>query len=272
MKGKVAPGIGSRFDWYEGTFYAWDDWPSHLAVILGATASAQPGRNGYAACLALSRGPDELCRVYGRSARIGEQHIVITGSSCDEVVPIFRSLVPEHRVSRVDTAIDLLADFNRMDKRAVQFAESRRLKHRLMTDSDGGATRYLGAPTSEVRVRIYKKSEQLRQAYPERASEVPDGVVRVEEQVRPGKAATKAATALLTPDGLWGLSDWGSRFAADMLGVDSERLPTHFRKPSSWVRSSHYLALQYGPLVRGRLDEVGQEQATKEVLELLGLA
>lgn len=272
MKGKTALGLGSRFDWYEGTFYSWDDWARHMAVVLGGSVSTHPGRNGYGECQAITRGDDEVCRVYGRSARIGEQHIVITGASCDEVVPVFRSLVPEHRVSRVDSAIDLLADFNRMDKRAVQFAESRRLKHRLMTDSDGGATRYLGAPTSEVRVRIYKKSEQLRQMYPERAAEVTDGVVRVEMQARPGKAATKAATALLEPDGLWGLSEWGTLFAEDMLGVQAERLPTHFRRPSSWVRSSHYLAIQYGPLIAAHIDEVGQEQAVKDVLELLGLS
>jgi hypothetical protein len=263
--------LRSRFDWYEATLEGFDDIATHLAVVLGGQLRRERGRNGYAVCTAITRGDDELVRVYEGSARLGEMHVVITGESCDELVPLFRRLWPEHRVSRADSSVDLLAEFELMDAQAVAFAEARNLSFRLVTDSNGGATRYLGAPSSEVRVRVYKKSEQLRALHPDRASEVPDGVVRVELQARPGKRDVKAAVSQMGPDQLWGLSQWGQAFALDQLGVDAERTSTHFRRPSSWSRSVFYLAQQYGPLVRERAATVGRDEALAELVEVFGL-
>jgi len=263
--------LRSRFDWYEATFEGFDDVAVSLAVVLGCRTCRERGRNGYAECHSVVRGDDELARVYSRSARIGELHVVITGESCDEVVPVFRRLWPEHRVSRADSSVDLLADFEEMDERAVSFARRRGLTFRLVTDSDGGATRYLGASTSEVRVRVYKKTEQLRAMHPERASEVPEGVVRVELQGRPGKSAAKAAVAGMEADGLWGLSEWARVFAADVMAVEADRVSTHFRRPSSWTRALHYLGVQYGPLMREHAGEVGAEAVLAELVEALGL-
>ena len=263
--------LGSRFDWYEATWDGWDDAAGTLALVLGGQLRNERGRNGYAECKSVVRGEDELLRVYGRSARIGELHIVVTGESCDEVVPVYRRLWPEHRVSRADSAVDLLADFTAVDDQAVEFARQRGLTYRLITDSDGGATRYLGAPSSEVRVRVYKKTEQLRALHPERASEVPDGVVRVELQARPGKRDVKAATALLEADGLWGLSRWGQVLALELLDVNAERVYTHFRRPSSWSRALHFLGIQYGPMVRDRVAELGSWDAVlAELVEVFG--
>ena len=263
--------LRSRFDWYEATLETFADAASILATGLGAQLARERGRNGYAECLSVVRGRDELARVYGRSARIGELHVVITGESCDEVVPAFRRLFPEHRVSRADSSVDLVADFEAMDAAAVSFARRRGLTFRLITDSEGGATRYLGASTSEVRVRVYKKTEQLRAIHPERASEVPEGVVRVELQGRPGLSAAKAAVAGLDADGLWGLSGWARVFAAEMLEVDADRVSTHFRRPSDWSRILYYLGVQYGPRMRDRAGEIGTEAVLAALVGALGL-
>lgn len=263
--------LHSRFDWYEATWEGFDDIATSLAVVLGGSLRKERGRNGYAVCTSLVRGDDELVRVYEGSARLGEVHVVITGESCDELVPLFRRLWPAHRVSRADSSVDLLADFSAMDASAVAFAEGRSLSFRLVTDSNGGATRYLGAPSSEVRVRVYKKSEQLRSLHPERAAQIPDGVVRVELQVRPGKRDVKAAVSSMGPDQLWGLSKWGQDFAQEMLGVEAERTSTHFRRPSSWSRALFFLGQQYGPLVRDRVATVGHDQALAELVEVFGL-
>lgn len=263
--------LASRFDWYELTFEGFDDAARSLGVVLGGELRSERGRNGYAECWSVTRGEDELVRVYSRSARIGEVHIVTTGESCDEVVPILRRLWPEHRVSRADSSVDLSADFTVLDRRAVQFAEDRRLSYRLVTDSQGGATRYLGAPSSEVRVRVYKKTEQLRSLHPDRAETIPDGVVRIELQARPGKRAVKERVATLDADGLWGLSEWGRSLALEVLAIDAERVSTHFRRPSSWSRALHYLGVQYGPLIRERAAAVGREAALEELLAELQL-
>lgn len=266
--------LGCRFDWYESTHDAMDDGraPRHLALALGGRVERGKGRNGYATCEMVLRGDDELARVYGHSSREGEIHIVTTSESCDEVVPIIREMWPEHRVSRADAAVDFSADFAELDERAVNFAKEHGISYRLVTDSAGGATRYLGAPTSEVRARVYKKSEQLRALHPERAAEIPDGVVRVEGQMRPGKRETKEQAARMTADELWGLGQWSQRFAADLLGIDAPRVATHHRRPSEWARMLHFLERQYRPGIERRAEAVGLEATRTEILNALGLS
>ena len=266
-------GLGARFDWYEMTVDAHDDGREslRLALRLGASTSVGRGRNGSASCVNLERGGDTLAKVYGRSARAGEGHIVTTADSCDEVVPLLREFWPEHRVSRADSAVDFAADFDQLDRAAVAFAESRGISYRLITNSEGGATRYLGSMASEVAVRVYKKSEQLRALHPERADEVPDGVVRFELVARPGKREAKTAAASATPDELWGFSQWSQLFALDFLAIDAPRVSTHFRRPSDWARAIHYLGQQYGPMVARRVESVGVDETRRQVLEALGL-
>lgn len=267
-------GLGARFDWYEMTFDGHDDGREslRLAVRLGASVTPGKGRNGYASCVNLERGDDTLARVYGRSARHGEVHIVTTSEACDEVVPLLREFWPEHRVSRADSAVDFVADFDTLDASALEFARARGISHRLITNSEGGATRYLGAMSSEVAVRVYKKSEQLRAMHPERAADVPDGVVRFELVARPGKREAKIAAASSTADDLWGFSQWSQLFAVQFLGIDAPRVSTHFRRPSDWSRALHFLGQQYGPMIARRVESVGVDEARRQVLEALGLS
>jgi len=266
--------LGCRFDWYESTHDGLDEGlvASQLAAATGGRIVEGKGRNGYAVSFAIVRGDDELVRVYGRSARWGEVHLVTTSESCDEVVPIIRRMWPDHRVSRADVSVDFAADFDELDARAVALVEARGVSHRLMTNSDGGATRYLGARTSETAVRVYKKSEQLRSQHPDRAESIPDGIVRVEQVTRPGKRDVKERAARMEPDEFWGFGQWTQAFAVELLGVDAERVPTHFRRPSDFARSLHFLGHQYGPMMQRRADDVGIDQVMAEIAAALGLA
>lgn len=266
--------LGCRFDWYESTHDNMDDErvAGGIALATGGKISSAKGRNGYAMCEVINRGDDELARVYGHSARDGEVHIQVSSEACDEVVPLIRGLWPDHRISRADVSVDFQADFSSIDARALDFAERKGLSHRLVTDSAGGAIRYLGATSSETMVRVYKKSEQLRAKHPDRASEIPDGIVRVELQTRPGKRAVKERVARMTPDEVWGLGRWTQVFADEMLHLEVERVATHFRTPSEWARAMHYLNHQWAPMMRRREAEVGREQTVREVLGALGLS
>lgn len=263
----------SRFDWYEMTIDDRDDGriPVALSLALGGTVTRAKGRNGYASCQVVERSGEVLAQVYGSSARHGEAHVVTSSEACDEVVPLLRRLYAEHRVSRVDVSADFRADFETLDAYALELAARRSLSHRLITDSSGGATRYLGSPSSELRVRVYKKTEQLRSLHPERAADIPDGIVRVELQARPSKRPSKERVSTMEPADVWGLGRWTSDLASDLLGFDAERVPTHFRKPANWVRGLHFLKHQYGPMVERRVGDVGLERARAEVLEALGL-
>ena len=267
-------GVSSRFDWYEATF----DLPgeddrvaSAIALAVGGQLVRGRGRNGYAVCWHVERADEVLAQVYGRSARLGEVHVTITSESCDEVVPVLRRLYREHRVSRADSAVDFAADFAELDELVLGFATERGLSHRMVTNSEGGATRYVGSPSSEVRMRVYKKSEQLRQLHPEKADEIPDGIVRIELQVRPGKRIVKERLSEAAPDDVWGFSQWSADLAGLVLQIDAERVSTHFRRPSDWSRAIHFLSRQYGPLVAKRAAQVGTEQARRELLEALGV-
>lgn len=265
--------LGCRWDWYEVTIDAVDDGrvPRALALALGARISKGKGRNGYAVCDVVERGDSVLALVYGHSARAGEVHVTVSGESCDEVVPLVRRLYPDHRVSRADSSVDFEADFDSLDSLAVQFAQSRSLSYRIVRDSDGGATRYLGAPSSEIRLRVYRKTEQLRALHPDIASTIPDGIVRAELQARPGKRAVKERVSQMSADDLWGLGQWSQLFALNILGFDAPRVPTHYRRPSDWSRAMFYLDRQYGPMIAQRIQDVGFEETRAQVLKALGL-
>lgn len=266
--------LGCRFDWYELTADGLDDGrvPRALALSLSGSITAGKGRNGYAVCEVVERDGAVLAQVYGHSARAGEVHVTITSEACDEVVPVVRRLYPEHRVSRADSSVDFDADFEELDSRAVAFARDAGIAHRVIRDSDGGATRYLGAASSEIRARVYKKTEQLRALHPERASTIPDGIVRVEGQFRPGKRAVKERASTMSADEMWGLGQWSQRFASELLNVEAPRVATHFWRPSDWQRTLHFLGEQYGPSVARRVEAVGMETAVSELLEALGLS
>jgi hypothetical protein len=271
----LGAGLRSRFDWYEMTADGLDDGrvPVALALALGASVTPGKGRNGYGRADVLKRGEDVLAIVYGGSSRPGEVHVVTTGSSCDDVVPILRRLYPAHRVSRADAALDFGGDFDALDAQLVTFCTSgRQLKHELIVNSEGGATRYVGGRTSEVRLRLYKKSEQLRAQHPDRAHEIPSGIVRVEVQVRPGKRAVKEAAAGLRPDDLFGMGEWSAEYAREVLRLDPVRTATNFRRPSDWSRAVYFLGRQYGPMVELRVAERGLEATRLEVLRALGLS
>ena len=266
--------LQSRFDWYEFTADRLDDGrvAPALALATGGSLVRGVGRNGYAHATSVVVAEETVATVFGGSAREGEVHVSIPGYSCELLVPTVRRIWPDHRVSRADSALDFVADFDHLDLLALSFARDRNLKYRLVTNSDGGATRYLGAPSSEVMVRLYKKSEQLRAIHPERAADIPDGVVRAEIQARPGKRAPKERLAALESDDVWGLGAWARDFALTVLGVDPVRTSTHFRRPSDWSRALYFLGLQYRPTMERRALDVGMEQARSEVLAALGLA
>lgn len=264
-------GSKSRFDWYAATFEDMNLYavPHALGSVLGGDVSEGRGRNGYRKQLTLENDGKVLARVLGESIRAGEVHVITTSEACDDVVPLVREFWPEHRVSRCDVSIDVLADFEALDARAVAFAERKSLSHRLFTDNLGGATRYLGAASSEVMVRLYKKTEELRKRHPESAAEIPDGIVRAECVVRPN-THMKGYVAKMSPDECWGLSDWSRGFAAGFFELEAQRVPTHFREASDWTKALHWIARQYGPALKRRAELVGIEQARHELMEAMG--
>lgn len=264
--------LETRFDYYQCTIREARNVAEHLGVIFGAEKRPAAGRWGYARGSELVSDETVSATVYTGSARADETHVVISGASCDRVVPVIRNLWPRHAVSRADSALDCFADFDRLDADVLRFARDHGIKYRLVTDSDGGATRYLGAPSSTAMLRVYKKSEQLRSKLTApAAARVPDGVVRFELQVRPGKAAQKAATATMTADDLWGFTKWGKQFAESFLALDVERAEIAPVTPSTWSKALYWLQQQYGAQIRARAADVGTAALLAELQEAFEL-
>lgn len=107
-------------------------------------------------------------------------HVIGTGDAANIVRPRVAGLY-EARTSRVDTRVDTLATFEELRATALDVAGPR-TKVTYMESSIGGEsagrTLYVGAPSSDVRVRIYEK-------WLESPGEYEDGTNRVEVQLRP---------------------------------------------------------------------------------------
>lgn len=262
----------ARFDWYSATFDEHDDRrvAEHLATAVRGVVTFRKGLHGYARGWLIERGKDKLATVLGGSAQ-GDTHVFTTSESCDQVVPLLRKIWPVHRVSRADSAMDFHGDFDQIRTYSYRFAETRGLKWDSRVNSDGGATFTIGSRSSERFLRVYKKTEQLRAKYPERAGEIQDGIIRAELEFKPSKRPVKERVAAMTAEDLWGLGKWTQDFAKELLGLAPERVKLRFKNATDWDRSIHYLGSQYGPMIARRLETHDPEQVLSEVLEALGL-
>lgn len=264
---------GVRFDWYAATleeFRGGDFVATVLAAAAGGSLSRVRGRYGYALALAVERDGHELALVLYGAAAGADVHVEIPGAGCDALVAVLRERWPVHGVSRVDVAMDFEGDFEELDA-AVLGAVGHRVSHQLITGSDGGATRYLGAPSSDCRVRVYRKTEQLRALYGP-SVDVPEGILRVEAQIRPGVRA-KGRFASLTPAEAMSYRALSRDVAAVALpgAVTRWQGETVHKRPTSWERVLEAVSRQYGPSVARRAEVVGAEAAGQELLAALAL-
>lgn len=266
-------GSGARFDWYSATFDDLDDRQvaENLAIALSGLVTFRKGLHGYARGWDVERGKEKLATIFGGSSRLDEVHIIVSSEACDEVVPLLRKLWPLHRVSRADSAIDFQTDYNALKRFAKGFAEARGLAWNDRVNSDGGATFTIGSRSSERFLRIYKKTEQLLALHPERAGEIPAGIIRAELELKPSKRLAKERLAEMTAEDLWGLGKWTTDFAKELLDLDPERTHLRFKKHSDWDRSLHYLGAQYAPMISRRLETHSPDEVLAQVREVLGI-
>ena len=199
--------------------------------------------------------------------------VVVTSTHCDRLVPVVRRLWPAHRVARADAAYDFALQFAELDRKALTFALDQGITWRLVTDSAGGATRYLGATSSEVMLRVYDKRAEVLSRTPELVDGVPDLWTRVEVQVRPGKSDQKWRLGVATPEEAFGFSRWSALFAAMHLDLEPITEATHVRRPDDVTRHFWYLGSQYAPALR-RFEKEGvdRQELARRALEALGLA
>ena len=192
-------------------------------------------------------------------------HVFASGSGGQDLAVILRKYYPAHRVTRADVCIDFVdqGSFEKLEGLCRKVADEHRLKRRKI-DDDGqgndGATYYLGAPSSNVRTRLYEKGKQMFTPGVKHAGPVvlPEGLTddhsvwdwsRLEVQVRPeGAAREKLATA--EPAAFWGASKWTQQLVRCALELNIERVKVgKIWRPSDDERAYRFMVSQYGAML-----------------------
>lgn len=238
-----------RLDWFEATLEC--DILTVLAItMLSASQSetAKPemvvgrGRLGYKRSHTIKSETTEITILDLGSD--GWPHIIGTGQNADIARRIALASTPTGRVSRVDIACDALEPWWKAQGRATTWAiDHPRTPITYVGDflrATNGRTIYVGAPSSERRVRIYEKGIQL--------GENPDWI-RVELQYRPNN---RNAKAWAYQAGLDALANSSKAFLA-MRAIAGLYAPPAHERPGRQPLLA--LARQYGNVLRDEVPE-----------------
>lgn len=255
----------ARWDWMAVTIPAY---PMEIANRLleelpgGSSLTHGRGRLNYHNTVQVVTSSGDLLASVLHGGPNGSPHVVCTGPRAHRFAEGIRKLYPEHRVSRMDSAVDVQGDFNQTRELLQDFA-ARRDMHQSEASSGYGATLgrtfYVGSPKSRVRVRAYEKWAELL-AKGEDPDQVPRDCIRYEVQHRPDKDA-KARAASVTPEGAWGLTEWSYDLSQDVLGLETHRMPFQYRQRSSFERSKAAMLNQYRNLFHHLLGQHGSPEA-----------
>ena len=113
-------------------------------------------------------------------------------------------------------------------------------------DPTEGRTYYIGARTSDVRVRLYEKTAEARSRLgQERWHEIPEDWVRLECQVRPRKEF-KAVASSVSPAQAWGFSGWSTELAKEAFEMQLERIEMQAGRETDYARTYRFFSSNTG--------------------------
>lgn len=179
-----------RLDWYEATLEC--DTVTLLAMCELVAGLDDPptliygkGRHGYNRGIIVSSEKFELTILDLGNG--GWPHMVAGGASADIGMRIAKMLSVPGRITRVDIACDSLEGWMPAEQRVIEWADTHP-KTKLLSVGDfyrqqDGRTYYVGASTSEKRIRVYEKGIQLKGD---------PNWIRVELQYRPNNRGAKS--------------------------------------------------------------------------------
>lgn len=260
------------FDWYQATI-AEDPLIVEAALLHRLYAdSSEPskGMNAYGAGFHLKRdGNTVAVLLYG--GHNSGVNVTATGEDARALAAVVRELWPQHRVSRVDAAIDYdgAGVWDRIYEEVLDIANNtpdgkpRRRPLHLETqgdwvreNSEAGRTLYVGARSSAVRLRLYEKGKKHRAERLDGWERFSPDWVRAEVQLRPQKGA-KSTAALLSASEMWGFSSWTRALYERLQDEEVSRTQMHEWRAPDDERAWKALLRQYGPLLRRRVDTFG---------------
>lgn len=254
-----------RFDWYQATVAAH---PVELAEILrselapGGVIEPGRGRFNYHQSLTIKSADGDRKAVILAGGPNGDPNVSASGESTPEAVQALRAHFPAHRVTRFDAAEDFIqvGSWEVLERVCRGVAVECEVKGRAVVPDDisEGRTYYMGAPSSDVRARLYEKTAQVRKTLPEcRWHEVPEGWNRLEVQVRPKHPAVREYSATLTPEQIWGFSGWSLELAKRALDLNVERLHAQIKRESDDQRALRVMCQQYANVLSRMHNDLG---------------
>lgn len=257
-----------RFDWYQPTVAEnpvriVDELSRRLAP--GGKVEEGRGRHNYWQSFTIcDRAGDRVAMILCGGPN-GDPNITASGPACDAFVPLVRELWPDHRVTRADVAEDMQGEgvYEALETVCRATAAGHGVKGLAFVPDDpaDGRTYTMGSRASDVTARLYDKSAELRRRLPpERHSEVPDNVARLEVAVRPRKVWRELASKM-RPEQFWGMSGWTAALAADALSLQVERITMQAGRETDHERSVRFLLRQYGPTLWRMYEDHGDWQA-----------
>ncbi len=240
-----------RFDWYQATVRA--DLPP--AVILDRIAAElagadrvdhrQWGMNGYSkSAVLLDRDERILVTMQHSGNRGAPPNLYASGPDTPAFADTVRQLRLSHELTRADACADLEGeDFDQVSGQVRSIAKSHGVKGKtdLPDNPEEGATYYVGAPTSAIRCRVYRKDLEMI-AKGVSVDEFPQPIVRVEAQIRP-KGPSRRALAQVEPGALFGCSRWLRAISSTVLEgnpaaiVMQKREPTVYDRQVAWLKT-----------------------------------
>jgi Putative phage replication protein RstA len=257
-----------RFDWYQATV-------SENPVVLVDTIKARLGDGGevqegrgrhnyHQSFTIFDREGDRAATVLCGGPN-GNPNVSASGEATEAFVELIRDCWPSHRVTRFDSAEDFIGEesYDRLEAVCRGVAKASRVKGRAIVPDDlsDGRTYYMGAASSDVRVRLYDKAAETRSKLPaERHGEVPIHWSRLEAQVRPRDVQWKTYGAHCRPEDVWGMSGWTRELALHALSLSLEKVTMRVRADSDLQRIHRVLVEQYGAHIQELVREHGSAE------------
>lgn len=184
----------------------------------------------------------------------------------------------DHRPARIDVAEDRRGErlFFQLIRLTKRIAKKYGLKWAPWGDwvtPDAGRTIYLASRQSQVFVRVYEKG--LKYAH-DLGLPVTDELrqwIRIEVEFKPQNPKSKASAQTLTPDAIWGTSDWLIEFASEAFGMEAQKINIAQRRESDMQRALRFMGKQYGAHLSALFDQCDRDLAAfgAAVAHLAGL-
>lgn len=193
-------------------------------------------------------------------------HVSAQSDPSIRLANLLRSTYPDHRVARLDVAIDMGPEGIFDECFRAMAATSRRFERLkgskvIPDDPEDGSTYYLGTRGSPLYVRLYEKDKQLAKLTGDRVWRCAPfrGWTRLELEVRPEKAF-KAAASRMPPEAFWGCSPWTRDLASNILSLNPEAISMKPTRIADHERAMRALAAQYGSTLRRHMERLGSDE------------